>query len=266
MAALVERNKKTIDAGLLLSATSELATLSPEDAAHLHTDRALMQLHNGDHVAAKHSIEQAIAQNGSNPATLFQKNTKAPRISLPAALWAIASLAEEHVKVEETLTALDYALAVEPDGRFAPIIVAGYLDRFLLRDDLLQPEHVRQVFESIRQNVRDDKTRAAAMLVVIYRSFVLLKLNQDFITTIAASPDRKVRKDQTRLRVERALHTYEFLLGFIYDALAAVRANDSFFMTSDANRRHTGELGQLLHEYRLFKPTLAKGAATFTVQ
>jgi hypothetical protein len=220
-----------------------------------------MHLHNGDHVGARQSAELTLAQFGHRASEIFKTELTVPGLSLPAAVWAIASLSEETVNIEETLAALEYALAFEPDKRFAPVIVACYLDRLILRDDLLQPDHIRKIIESIRKHVADDKARAAAMLIVTYRSFVLLKLNQDFITTIAKS--QTVTKERTKNRVDRAMRTYTLLIKLIGETLTAVRANDSFFMASEENRLHTGELGKQLHEYREFQSALAKDVILF---
>jgi len=255
------QNRKLVAAALALSESSDLSTSSPDQSAKAHIGRALMQLHNGDHAGARQSAEHAFVQFGLRASEIFKTELAVPGLSLPAAVWAISSLSEETVNIQETLVALNYALSFEPDKRFAPVIVACYLDRLILRDDLLQSDHIRRIIDSIRRHVVDDKARAAAMLIVIYRSFVLLKLNQDFITTIAKS--QTGTKERTKSRVDRAMRTYTHLIKLIEETLTAVRANDSFFMASEENRLHTGDLGKQLYEYREYQSTLAREVALF---
>ena len=59
------------------------------------------------------------------------------------------------------------------------------------------------------------------------------------------------------------MRTSTLLIKLIEETLTAVRANDSFFMASEENRLHTGDLGKQLHEYREYQSTLAREVTLF---
>ena len=110
---------------------------------------------------------------------------------------------------------------------------------------------MRRLYESVRENVREDQARAAAMLVITYKCFVLLKLNQDYVSTKTAAgtkPDLG--------RAKRALETYDEMLQLLRELLTDIRSNDSYFMASLENRDHMGVLSRHLYEYTTFRPRL----------
>jgi hypothetical protein len=174
------------------------------------TGRALLALHNGEHAQARRdsgtAVQIALRKLEADPQSIetvalweditlhtpvrhgwlspkkflsrFRERDVVPVVSLPASIWAIASLADASVAPELALAALRAAIAADPKNVLIPLVVSAYMDRLDARAEEDFPSQVRAIYTSIDRVMPNSAERTRCLAIVAVRVLVRMQLNK----------------------------------------------------------------------------------------
>ena len=141
------------------------------------------------------------AKEHSNAAMELEKSGKI-NCTLPAFIYATSSLYEENFNFPYINIYFKDSILNEPDNPLIPLLFAIYLDRIFLRfnDDNLDEEVLREIF-TIMQSPKIRKIRLTNYVILLSRYFILLKLEQQKITSLVNSSNQTIKNSPKTLSV-----------------------------------------------------------------
>jgi hypothetical protein len=267
-----QRNHDTVK-GVLgqISGIAAQEATAPKDVQRILIAQALLEFHNGNMTEAGKYARDAliirdvedvkdcgtgticklqrkangamdsVAEKGKAVKELLPESIKSTikGPSLPWAIIAASGLASAKPDVKASLNAFQKSLEFEPDNKLAPLVVAVYLDRLGLRQDIVQVVDYAQAMTDINTKIPDQKLRAACLLVLGVKVIVQIKLRQDAI--LLGKLDAKTR--------QRLIAEYKELSSLADRALMEIKATG--IMNSDRMKfKEIAQLERLVHDYK----------------
>jgi hypothetical protein len=168
-------------------------TLDVEESITNNSLLSLLYFISSDFVNAKESAALAIEDSES----------KDMQSTLPSFIYATSSLYDKEVDFKEiTNDYFRYSILDEPDNPLIPLLFSIYMDRIFLRfdDGALNSSVLDDIFE-IMQDPSIESHRVFNYLSIFSRYLILIKLEQQKISSLAESDNRSIRSDPKTLEV-----------------------------------------------------------------
>ncbi len=201
---------------------------------------ALLYFVSNDYVNAKEHATAAMD---------LEKTGKIER-TLPAFIYATSSLYDENFDFPYINIYFKASILNEPDNPLIPLLFAIYLDRIFLRfnEDNLDEEVLREIF-TIMQSSKIKKIRLTNYVILLSRYFILLKLEQQKITSLVNSSNQTIKNSPKTLSVvDDSFDRYKTLLVDADEVMKHILMLDS---DSEENRcRITGFYSLLMNYTR----------------
>lgn len=179
------------------------------DATERATNRSLLSLLyfvSNDYKTAKRYAKSVIEINYAELSEI--------KSTLPSFIYAVSSLYEEEFDFSSlTNSYFRYSILEEPDNPLIPLLFSIYLDRLSLRfnDGYLNEKTLNQVF-SIMKSQSLEEMRLQNYIIIIVRYFTRLKLEQQKITALIDTSNKKIKDSpETFLVVSDSLEKYKYL-------------------------------------------------------
>ena len=199
---------------------------------------ALLYFVSNDYVKAKEHAAAAMDH---------EKAGKIKR-TLPAFIYATSSLYEENIDFPYINIYFKASILNEPDNPLIPLLFAIYLDRIFLRfdDDNLDEEALPEIFTTM-QSPEIEKVRLTNYVILLSRYFILLKLDQQKISSLANTSNQTIKDSRKTLYVVNdSFDRYKTLLVDADEVMRHILMLDS---DSEENRCRISGFYSLLMNY-----------------
>jgi hypothetical protein len=138
------------------------------------------------------------------------------RRTMPAFLYATSTLYEDSFDFRKiTQDYFRYSVLAEPDNELIPLMFAIYLERVLYRmnDDESLGVDSLNMLRDIAFEIKDEEIRTQALVAVLMRYFMRVKIEQQKILALAESENDTIRDNPKTLSVvKEAFQNYQALL------------------------------------------------------
>lgn len=212
--------------------------LNRDELSRLSTLLAVLNFIANDYELAKKYANDAIGY----ARTLEIKRT------LPAFIYAVSSLYDEHVDFETLHQSyFRYAVLGEPDNPLIPVIFSIYMDRLMLRVEqgALQLDVFDRVATLSREPVLSE-FKLPVSSALLGRYFFILKLEQQKILSITGSESELIRKSpKASEELAVALNNYGLMLKAADREIAGLRKLEM----SDEDKKEIRRFAALLGDY-----------------
>jgi tetratricopeptide (TPR) repeat protein len=177
---------------------------------------------------------------------------KGDSFALPAAVWAVASLADRDVQPDETTALLASSLAMEPNNPMMPMVISLYVSRLLQRSDIDPVHSLQRLVEAIGKQ-SDENQAMAAYSIIAMQSFALLKIDQTFI-----SESSKVAANQlSHQQLARVYRQYNSLVALTNNIILKITKSGVLQKDTDISRQFD-DLFKLGEQYLQDSPRLGE--------
>ena len=274
---LEPNNQKTVDFAIfLLTKRYSNGGFSRNEAT-----LSLLYFHQGNYSKAKTHAERAMVMAArdwalntgrtgeANKPKLWLEIARTPALwksvsksgntfSLPAAVWAVSSIADQHIELEESKVMLEAAIAMEKDNTLSPLTVSLFVSRLLQRADIDGISLIKKLVNSPQLKRMNSKSLMSSYAIMATESLVSIKLRQALITS--GSKNKKTRDNRlqpSKADLQKALSDYSELVAILNSITGQMVDNDDIFEGKE-NKKKNVKFMKLANQYNRDIPRLQK--------
>jgi len=198
------QNQAIIQEAIKTIRSSKEVISNTKDGSREQSLLALLYFTSNDYVAAKRHADLAYRM-------ALSTNVKA---TLPAFIYATSSMYDEKPDFNRATAFFNYAVTNEHDNPLSPLLFAVYLDRVMYRynDGYLSSLTLDSIYD-LSKPLSYDERKAAIQFGLLYRYFMIIKLEQQKIVSLTGTHNRTIKDSpKTLVTVRDALREYKSLL------------------------------------------------------
>jgi hypothetical protein len=199
-----EHNRRVVSDAIALINRAKVSGLDGDEIARVDTLLALLYFVSDDYLLA---VDKAVsAHNAASAEGMIS--------TVPAFIFATCLLYDEEINFDQSMEWFTYAISEEPDNPLSPLLFSVFMDRVMYRlnDDALTIEQMRKV-AAVYEATDLQSQRTPVQIAMLSRHMLLLKLEQQKISSLAQSSSERIRRSEgTVTELRNSLDDYQLLL------------------------------------------------------